>query len=63
VGLKFPEPGRFTIVIWGEARTLFPEAPENTYADQWICAQGKIREYDGIMEMIVESPDAIEIRP
>ena len=31
VGRDYPDPGRFTVVIWGDDRSAFPDAPEYLY--------------------------------
>jgi len=61
VGLDYPDPGRFTVLIWGNDRGRFPKPPENTYAGKTICAAGRIQEYRGVPEMEVSSPAQIAV--
>jgi len=51
----------FTIVIWGDDRNQFPEDPEYYYKDKTIMVSGKIIEYKGIAEIILNSPKNIRI--
>jgi hypothetical protein len=62
VGRPFPNPQRFTVVIWGRYRRRFPNPPERLYRDEYICARGRIRLFEGVPEVFVSSPGAIEIR-
>ena len=61
VGLDYPEPNRFTVVIWGDDRAAFPEAPESYYEGKTIRATGEVSTYEGATQMEVSSPDAIEV--
>ncbi|MBC7364043.1 MAG: hypothetical protein H5U07_05820 [Candidatus Aminicenantes bacterium] len=51
----------FTVVIFASAFDLFPAPPEKYYLGKEIRVIGEIREYQGKPEIIVESPDQIEI--
>jgi len=62
VGRPFPNPKRFTVVIWGRYRKRFPSPPERLYRDEYICARGKLRLFEGVPEVFVSGPGAIEIR-
>jgi hypothetical protein len=62
VGRPFPNPQRFTIVIWGRYRNRFPSPPERLYRDEYICASGRIRLFEGLPQMFVRRPGAIDIR-
>ncbi|QNN25001.1 DNA-binding protein [Planctomycetales bacterium ZRK34] len=61
VGKPHPEPGRFTVVIWGKHRDNFDGAPEKTYADKKIRVTGVIKMHKNNPEIIVKSPDQIQI--
>ena len=61
VGMDYPDPGRFTVVIWGENRSVFPEAPEDLYAGQTIRVTGTVDSYEGVPQIEVTSPSDIEI--
>jgi len=51
----------FTVVIFASSFSRFPEPPERLYLNKEIRVYGRIREYQGKPEIIVESPDQIEI--
>ena len=61
IGLDYPDPDRFTVVIWGVDRGSFPDAPESMYEGKTIRVTGVVSEYDGRAQIEVTSPDAIEI--
>jgi len=62
IGELYPDPDRFTVIIWGENRNNFPEPPESYYEGKDICVTGLIVSYEGIPEIEVASPDQIEIQ-
>lgn len=61
LGEKYPNPDRFTIVIWGHDRDKFLTDPTQSYQDQEICVTGTIEEYNGALEIIVSEPAQIII--
>jgi DNA/RNA endonuclease YhcR with UshA esterase domain len=63
VGRDFPDPARFTVVIWGADRSTFPTPPETAYLNQTICVEGIIEEFDGMAEMIINRPSQITVVP
>jgi len=62
VGRAFPNPNRFTVVIWGRNRDRFPAPPENLYRGEYICVRGRIRLFEGVPETFLSSPGNIEVR-
>ncbi len=48
-----------TIVIWGENRGEFSEAPERVYREKRICVTGEIETYRGKPQIEVEEPGQI----
>ena len=60
IGNRYTDPNRFTVVIWGENRGKFPQAPEAYYLDKTICVTGLLTEYEGIPEIEVEYPSEIQ---
>jgi hypothetical protein len=63
VGRDFPDPARFTVVIWGADRPSFTAPPETAYLNQTICVEGIIEEFDGMAEMIINRPSQITVVP
>ena len=61
VGRDYPDPDRFTVVIWGDDRGSFPDAPESMYEGKTIRVTGEVSEYDGRAQIEVTWPDAIEV--
>jgi micrococcal nuclease len=51
----------FTVVIFASSFSRFPEPPEKLYLNKEIRVYGRLKEYQGKPEIIVESPDQIEI--
>ena len=62
LGADYPDPRRFTVVIWGEHRGAFPSPPEALYRGRTIAVTGRIELYRGVPEIEVASPDQIELR-
>lgn len=60
IGRDYPDPGRFTVVIWGESRASFSTPPEDAYRGKTICVTGEIDTYQGIPQIVVSSPSQIE---
>lgn len=61
VGVDYPDSSRFTVVIWGEDRGSFSQAPEDMYSGRTIRVTGTVSEYEGIPEIEVSGPDEIEV--
>lgn len=59
VGRDYPDPGRFTIVIWGEDRASFPAPPEDLYNAATICVTGTIDTYEGVPQIVANAPSDI----
>ena len=59
LGLSYPDPGRFTVLMWIDARWNFDFAPEEVYLGSTICVTGTIALYEGSAEMIIEGPEWI----
>ena len=60
LGKSYPDPDRFTVVIWIQNRSNFPQAPEDYYLGKTICVTGLITEYSGIAEIEVQYPSDIQ---
>lgn len=60
--LDFHQPyqGYFKVVIWGENRGAFPQAPEDYYNNKHLCVTGTLRSYQG-PEVFVTSPGQISV--
>jgi DNA/RNA endonuclease YhcR with UshA esterase domain len=51
----------FKVVIFPDAWPLFPQAPEDMYQGQSVRVTGYVKMYQEAPEIIVETPDAIQI--
>jgi len=60
VGVPYPDPRRFTVVIWIENRARFGQ-PEVRYLGRTVCVRGLIRSYRGGAETFATSPAQIAI--
>ena len=61
LNLDQPYPNQiFTILIWGENRPKFKEAPEKYFKGKRICVTGVIEIYRGTPEIIVNDPSQIK---
>lgn len=61
VGKDYPNPSRFTVVIWGDDRGEFPESPEDMYAGCTVRVTGYVELYEGSPQIHISSPGDIEI--
>ena len=62
VGKNYPDPARFTVLIWGTDRSKFSPAPEIQYKGRTIYVYGLIELYQGSAEIIVTSPSQIQVQ-
>ena len=62
VGKEYPDPERFTALIWGRDLENFPFNPDEYYFGKTICIQGFVEEYKGILEIEVTDPEQIKIK-
>ncbi len=53
--------GTMSVVIFAADYEKFPEPPESLYLNQELHVSGRVKEYKGAPEIVVESPDQIEI--
>lgn len=60
IGKRYPDPERFTVVIWIQNRGNFPQAPESYYLGKTIYVTGMITEYKGTPQIEVKGPSQIE---
>jgi len=52
----------FTVVIWGNDRRKFGDAPERVYSGKKVCVSGVISSYRGGPEIVVSEPSQIRIK-
>ena len=61
IGAKYPDQ-KLTLVIKGDVRKTFSFVPEKVLSDKNICVKGKITEYKGKPQIMIDNEDQIEIR-
>ena len=61
IGVDYPDNSRFTVVIWDDDRGRFSSPPEDMYAGKSIAVTGVVEIYQGRAEIIVSSPDQIQV--
>lgn len=61
IGAAYPN-SLLTVVIFGESRKKFKDAPEKIYAEKNICITGRLAEFKGKAEIIVYGPGQIKIQ-
>ena len=59
IGNSYPNPNRFTVVIWGANRGKFAQPPEDYFLGKTICVTGLVVTHDGVPQIEVTSPDQI----
>jgi DNA/RNA endonuclease YhcR with UshA esterase domain len=62
IGKEYPDPERFTALIWGRDLEYFPFNPDQYYFGKTICVQGFVEEYKGTLEIEVTDPEQIIIK-
>ena len=62
IGKEYPDPERFTALIWGRNLENFPFNPDEYYFGRTICIQGFVEEYKGTLEIEVTDPVQIIIK-
>jgi hypothetical protein len=59
IGRPYPDPDRFSVVIWGRDRPNFATPPEQTYRGRTVCVSGLIDTASGSPGIEVTSPTGI----
>jgi len=62
IGVDYPDPHRFTVVIWIENRASFGR-PEVRYRGHTLCVRGLVESYRGVPEIEARSPSQIRVLP
>ena len=60
LGVDYPNPNRFTVLIWNENRAAFGQ-PEVRFRGRTICVRGRVHSYRGVPEIIVRSTSQISL--
>jgi hypothetical protein len=62
LGKGYPDPDRFSVLIWGKYRYKFSSPPESLYLKKDICVTGLIVSYKGQAEVEVNDSSQITFR-
>jgi hypothetical protein len=60
LGVDYPNPSRFTVLIWIENRSAFGR-PEVRYRGHTICVHGLVSSYQGVPEIVARSVSQISV--
>jgi len=61
MGNAYPNPNRFTVVIWRENRGSFGGSPETRYRGRTLCVTGLVQMYGGVPEIIARARTQIRV--
>lgn len=50
-----------TVVIFGTDRARFKDKPEENWKDKHVCVKGKISEYRGKPQIVINDPAQVEL--
>ena len=56
LGNPHPEEPRFDVVIYEDVRERFDTAPEQAFEGTEVCVQGRIRDRDGVPQIVLDGP-------
>lgn len=62
VGNPHPDPDRFDVVIFEDIRDRFDRPPEDLFDGRDICVLGRVRDRDGVPQIILDNPGWISTR-
>lgn len=60
IGGNFPKQP-LTVVIFKKDAPAFPEQPESIYRNKNVCVTGRITEYKGKLQIVVQKPQEIVV--
>lgn len=56
LGRPHPDPDRFDVVVYDDVRARFDQPPEVMFDGIEVCVRGRVRDRDGVPQIILESP-------
>jgi len=62
VGVDYPDPAGFTVIIFDDYRGAFPFDPAIEYQGDTLCVTGEIRPHEQFVQIEARSPDQITAR-
>lgn len=61
LGNPHPDPDRFDVVIYEDARARFDEPPEQALEGVEVCVQGRVRDRDGVPQIVLDGPGMLRV--
>ena len=61
IGLDYPDPDRFSVVIWDDSRKNFSKDPESYYLNKTVAVTGDLYLREGVVNMKIDDESDIEI--
>ncbi len=62
LGNAHPTPERFDVVVYEDVRDQLDSTPEQKFGGEEVCVVGRVRERDGVPQIVLDAPWAIEVR-
>jgi hypothetical protein len=62
LGNPHPDPDRFDVVIYEDVRPAFDQPPEEAFAGAEVCVEGRVRDREGVPQIVLRGPAFIEHR-
>lgn len=59
LGNPHPDEARFDVVIYEDVRARFDRPPEQVFDGVEVCVQGRVRDRDGVPQIILDGPGLI----
>jgi hypothetical protein len=59
VGAAYPDSRRLPVVVWGEDRGNFRQAPDRAFAGKEVAVRGKVATFHGITQIDAAGPDTL----
>jgi len=61
IGRDHPDPSRVTVFIGSFDRGVWSDPPDELYAGETIRVTGKVELYQGVVQIVITEPDAVEV--
>jgi len=62
MGVDYPDPAGFTVIIFDDYRSAFPSDPAIEYQGDALCVTGEIRPHEEFVQIEARSPDQIAVK-
>lgn len=62
LGNPYPDPDRFDVVVYEDRRPRFDRPPETAFTGSEVCVEGRVRDRDGVPQIVLDGPAFITPR-